>query len=294
MPPRRNAFFATAGFLHVLLAVLPVAVLPVAGLMVGLLGVPSQPSATAGILRLATTTSTQNSGLLDELLPAFEKQSGIRVHVIAVGTGKALRMGASGDVDAVMVHAPEAELKYVRQGAYVMRRPLMYNFFVLLGPETDPAGAGGAGDVAEALRRVARAKAPFVSRGDGSGTHIKEQALWRSAGLSPEGGWYLEVGQGMGPTLMVANEKQAYTLSDEGTYHAFKSRLALAILSKKEPRLRNPYSVMAVNPVKFPHVRHGAVTRLIEWLTSPEGQGRIAGYERNGRRLFTPQTPPPR
>lgn len=242
-------------------------------------------------LRLATTTSTQNSGLLDELLPVFEQESGIRVHVIAVGTGKALRMGASGDVDGVMVHAPEAEMKYVRDGAFVLRRPLMHNYFVLLGPLEDPARASDTANIVEALRRIAGGQLPFISRGDGSGTHIKESALWGQAGIQPKGKWYVEVGQGMGRTLMVANELQAYTVSDEGTYYAFKSRLALAILSKKESSLRNPYSVMAVNPEKHPHVQFARFKRFIDWLTAPAAQKRIGAYRRNGRRLFTPERP---
>lgn len=251
---------------------------------------PLWAARAAETLRLATTTSTQNSGLLDELLPVFEKESGIRVHVIAVGTGKALRMGASGDVDGVMVHAPGAEMKYVREGAFVMRRPLMHNYFVLLGPPEDPAHASGAANVAEALRRIAQGRLPFVSRGDGSGTHIKETALWREAAIEPKGKWYMEVGQGMGQALVIANQKQAYTISDDGTFFAFKSRLGLAIHSKKEPSLRNSYSVMAVNPEKHPHVQFALFKRFIEWLTAPAAQGRIGAYQRNGRLLFTPVT----
>ena len=252
---------------------------------------PAETAAAAQPIRLATTTSTQNSGLLDELLPVFEKKSGLSIHVIAVGTGKALRMGASGDVDAVMVHAPRAELAYVRKGVFVNRRPLMHNYFVLLGPPADPAGAGAAGDITQALSRIAAAGAPFISRGDRSGTHSKELELWSGAGIKPSWAAYQEVGQGMGQTLIVANEKQAYTLSDEGTFFAFKARLKLVIHSKKEPPLRNPYSVMAVNPKKFPHVRHAEVMRLIEWLIGPEAQRRIGAYRRNGRRLFTPASP---
>lgn len=260
-------------------------------IVVATLALPPKTARAVETLRLATTTSTQNSGLLDELLPVFENESGIRVHVIAVGTGKALRMGASGDVDGVMVHAPGAEMKYVRDGAFVMRRPLMHNYFVLLGPPEDPARASDAANIAEALRRIAGGQLPFVSRGDGSGTHIKETALWREAGIQPKGKWYLEVGQGMGRTLIVANQTQAYTVSDDGTFYAFKSRLELAIHSKKESSLRNPYSVMAVNPEKHPHVQFARFKRFIDWLTAPAAQRRIGAYQRNGRHLFTPERP---
>ncbi|MCH7478000.1 MAG: substrate-binding domain-containing protein [SAR324 cluster bacterium] len=241
-----------------------------------------------GTVRMATTTSTQNSGLLDFLLPKFEQASGIRVAVIAVGTGKALRMGESGDVDVVMVHAPKAELEYVARGAYVERRPIMYNRFVLLGPAADPAGAAQAVDIGAALARIAAIQAPFLSRGDNSGTHIKELSLWRLAGVIPEGRWYQEVGQGMGPTLIITNEQQGYTLSDDATYLAFKSKLALAILSKGDEVLRNPYAVMAVNPDRHPGSNFDGAMKLVDWLTSEAGQRAIGRFSIGGRALFVP------
>ena len=247
-----------------------------------------------GVLRMATTTSTQNSGLLEHLLPPFEAQSGLRIHVIAVGTGKALRMGDAGDVDLVLVHAPAAELAYVRKGAFVMRRTLMHNFFVLLGPPQDPVGVERTTAINIALGRIAAAKSRFVSRGDKSGTHTKEMALWKAAGITPGGSWYQEVGQGMGRALIIANERQAYVLSDDATFFAFKARLNLQILSRREPLLRNVYSAMAVNPAVHPHVRFKEATRLINWLAAKEGQRLIAEYRRNGRRLFTPVLEPPR
>lgn len=253
------------------------------------------PGALAeGVLRMATTTSTQNSGLLDHLLPPFEAQSGLRIHVIAVGTGKALRMGDAGDVDLVLVHAPEAERAYVRKGAFVMRRTLMHNFFVLLGPPQDPAGVERTPEIRIALSRIAAAKARFISRGDKSGTHSKELSLWKAAGIAPGGSWYEEVGQGMGRTLIIANERLAYVLSDDATFFAFKARLSLKILSRREPLLRNVYSAMAVNPAVHPHVRFKEAARLIDWLAGTAGQRLIAGYRRNGRRLFTPVLEPPR
>ena len=254
-------------------------------------GFASAAQAGPEVLRMATTTSTQNSGLLDYLLPPFEQSSGLRVHVIAVGTGKALRMGATGDVDLVMVHAPRAELAWVKKGAFVMRRTLMHNYFVLLGPPADPARAAGADGILAALRQIAAAGANFISRGDNSGTHSKEMELWEAAGIEPDGSWYQEVGQGMGRTLIIANERLGYLLSDEATFLAFGSQLELKTLSKREPSLRNTYSAMAVNPKRHPHVRHREAVRLIEWLISPQGQRRISQYRRAGRALFEPDSP---
>ena len=249
---------------------------------------PGFALAAGGVLRMATTTSTRNSGLLDHLLPPFEKKSGLRIHIIAVGTGKALRLGESGDVDLVMVHAPEKEKAYMAKGAFVMRRTLMHNFFVLLGPANDPAQVQKARDIRSAMTSIASHRARFISRGDESGTHTKELKLWKAAGLAPEGEWYEEVGQGMGRALIIANERQAYLLSDDSTFYAFKARLSLKILSHREPLLRNVYSAMAVNPKKHPHVRHRQAVQLIDWLIGEEGQRRIASYRRSGRQLFTP------
>lgn len=264
-----------------------------AGLLTALaLGLAAVSAAAAPPVRLATTTSTHNSGLLEHILPAFEARHGAPVHVLAVGTGRALRLGASGDVDLVMTHAPDLERTYLERGAYVNRQPLMYNRFVLLGPPADPAGAAGAPDVLAALRRIAGRGARFISRGDRSGTHVKEQALWQAAGIRPQGAWYQEVGQGMGAALRIADERRAYTLSDNGTYFAFAGELSLHILSGDDPALANPYAVMAVSPQRHPHVNHEGAMALIRWLTSPEGQRRIGAYRRQGRQLFHPGTPP--
>jgi len=243
-------------------------------------------------LRLATTTSTQNSGVLDDLLPRFESERGIKVHVIAVGTGKALELGAQGDVDMVMVHAPDLELDYVGKGAFIERTPVMFNEFVILGPPADPARVRESGNIAEAMRRIALGRAPFISRGDRSGTHIKEQELWKAAGIEPVGSWYQQVGQGMGATLRIAHERQSYTLSDDGTYFAFESGLELKILSRREPLLVNPYAVMLVNPARHPHVHARAARELVQWLASEHGQSLIGDYVKHGHRLFTPGLPP--
>jgi tungstate transport system substrate-binding protein len=239
-------------------------------------------------IRLATTTSTENSGLLDALLLAFEKRHGISVQVIAVGTGKAIRHGENGDVDAILVHARAAEEKLVADGFGVGRRDVMYNDFVLLGPAADPALVRGVKDAPAALAKIAASEAPFVSRGDDSGTHKKETALWRAAGVAPEGAWYMAAGQGMGACLTIADEKRAYVLADRGTYLAFRDKVEIDVLVEGDPRLFNPYGVIAVNPEKHPHVKHEAAMEFIEWLTSPEAQHMIAEFKRGGEQLFYP------
>ncbi len=239
-------------------------------------------------LRLATTTSTDNSGLLDVLLPPFERETGCRVDVIAVGTGKALRLGRNGDVDVVMVHAPRAEEKFVADGYGVDRTRIMHNDFVIVGPARDPAGVRGAGSAADALKRIAEARAAFVSRGDDSGTHKKEQALWKAAGLVPRGSWYREAGQGMGSVLRMADELRAYTLTDRGTYLAMEDKLELALLYAGDPALMNPYHVIAVNPGRHPHVNYDLARRFIAYLTGRRAQQIIAGYRIRGEPLFVP------
>lgn len=240
------------------------------------------------IIRLATTTSTESSGLLEALLPAFERENGYEVHVIAVGTGKALRMGRDGDVDVVMVHAREAEEAFLAGGHGVNRRDLMYNDFLLVGPEGDPAGVRGMADAAAALARIAGRRAVFISRGDESGTHRKEQALWRAAGLKPAGGWYRAIGQGMEPALQMASEVQGYTLTDRGTWLALRRKLDLAVLAQGDERLFNPYGVIAVNPARYPDVNYRGAMALIGWLTSTEGQRRIAEFTVANEPLFHP------
>jgi len=247
-----------------------------------------RPSGAAERLRLSTTTSTENSGLLKVLLPPFEKANGVHVDVIAVGTGKALKLGESGDVDVVLVHDPGLEEAFVAAGFGVDRRPVMHNDFVIVGPGDDPAGIRGAASAAEAFQRLGAGKAPFVSRGDESGTHQKEKALWKAAGTRPEGAWYLEAGQGMGEVLQMANEKRGYALCDRGTFIAYERKVELAVLSEGDPRLFNPYSVIAVNPARQPHVRYDLARKFIDYLTGPEGQKAIGGFQLEGKQLFFP------
>lgn len=241
-----------------------------------------------GVIRLATTTSTDNSGLLAKLLPPFEARTGTKVHVIAVGTGKALRMGQEGDVDVVLVHARPAEDAFMEAGYGVNRRDVMYNDFVIVGPASDPAGIKGLSDATEALQRIAAKQVVFVSRGDDSGTHKKERALWSDAGIKPEGGWYREAGQGMGKVLQMAGELDAYTLADRGTWLASSGKLPLEVLTEGDARLFNPYGVMAVNPQRYPDTNYMGALALIAWITSPEGQAIIRDFTINDQPLFTP------
>ena len=243
---------------------------------------------SAQSLRLATTTSTENSGLLRYLLPVFEKHSGMSVHVIAVGTGKALRIARAGDVDVVMVHARPAEQRFVTDGHGVDRREFMYNDFVIVGPGTDPAGVGKTDSVAKALHNIASSGSRFVSRGDDSGTHKKELTLWQMTGRKPTGDWYLESGMGMGKVLQMASELDAYTMTDRGTWLAYRGHLELALLLQGDPPLFNPYGIIAVNPARHPDVNYVGATVLIKWLASPEGQKMIARYRVDGQSLFHP------
>ena len=243
-------------------------------------------------LRMSTTTSTDNSGLLAVLLPPFEKQHGVKVDVVAVGTGKALKLGENGDVDMVFVHAREAEDEFVAGGFGVYRKDVMHNDFVLVGPQHDPAEIGWAGSAVEAFRRLAERKACFVSRGDDSGTHKKEKKIWLSAGITPDGAWHIETGQGMGVVLQVADEKRGYALSDRGTFIAYQGKIDLAVLYEGDPVLHNPYGIIAVNPARHPHVKHDLAKKLIDFITGPEGQKIIAGFRLNGRQLFYPDAVP--
>jgi tungstate transport system substrate-binding protein len=244
--------------------------------------------AQSGRLRLATTTSTENSGLLAALLPPFEAKTGFRVDVIAVGTGQALRLGEAGDVDVVLVHARQLEDRFVADGYGVNRRDVMHNDFIIIGPPSDPASVRGMRDTAAALKRIAEKRATFVSRGDNSGTHVKEQSLWNAAGLNPSGRWYREAGQGMGPVITMSNDLQGYTLADRGTYLSMRDKVQLSILVQGDPRLFNPYGIIAVNPKRFAHVHYFEAMQLIAWVTSVEGQKIIADYKVRGEVLFFP------
>ncbi len=240
---------------------------------------------------LASTTSTENSGLLRYLVPLFKAKTGIDVRVVAVGTGAALKLGEKGDADVVLVHARAAEDKFMAAGFGSLRRDVMYNDFVIVGPAADPAGIKGKTDVAAALAEIADKQATFISRGDDSGTHKAERRLWQAAAIDPTkstGHWYLETGSGMGATLNQAAARDAYTLSDRGTWLSFKNRRELEILLAGDPRMFNPYGVMLVNPSRYPHVKAKEGMAFIDWLTSPEGQRLIGEFKINGQRLFIP------
>ena len=238
-------------------------------------------------LKMSTTTSTQDSGLLNVLLPPFEKQNNVKVDVIAVGTGQALKIGEAGDVDVVFVHARKLEDKFVADGFGLNRRDVMYNDFVIIGPKGDPAGVAKAKTAAEALKMIATKGATFISRGDKSGTHTKEKEIWHAAGVEPKGSWYVEAGQGMGPVITMATERQGYTLADRGTYNAFKGQKTdLLILFQGEKGLFNPYGVIAVNPKKHPHVKYDLAMKFIDYVTGPEGQKIITDYKQHGEPVF--------
>ena len=241
-------------------------------------------------LILATTTSTQDSGLLDELIPLFEEKTGFRVKTIAVGTGEALKMSGRGDVDVVLAHAPAEEQKYVDDGSIVNRQLVMHNDFLIVGPESDPAGIKGLQHASDAIAKISAAQAAFVSRGDNSGTHIREQSLWKEAGIEPSGDWYIEAGQGMGATLLIASEKQAYTLVDGGTFLAMMDKLDLTSLLEGDEVLLNLYSVSEVNPAKFPTVNHVGARAFSDFIRDPVTQAIIGkfGIAKFGQPLFFP------
>ncbi len=239
---------------------------------------------------LSTTTSTQDSGLLDVLVPLFEKQSGYQLKTVAVGTGQALVLAAKGEADVALVHAPSLEKQYVAKGQLLNRRLVMYNDFIIIGPESDPAKIRSAKGAAAALQQIAQAKATFVSRGDQSGTHTLEKSLWKTAGIAPKGSWYLESGQGMGATLMIANERSAYTISDRGTYLAFKQRLNLPILVQGDKLLLNIYSVMEVNPANGPRINTVGGNAFADFMIAPSTQAVIKnfGVDKFGQPVFVP------
>ena len=239
-------------------------------------------------LRLSTTTSTENSGLLKYLLPTFEAKTGMKVSVISVGTGKALELGKNGDVDVTLVHARQLEDKFVAEGWGVDRRDVMYNDFIVVGPANDPAGIKGSKDVIAAFRKIASSGNRFISRGDNSGTDVMEKGYWQQAGTKPAGASYVSAGLGMGEVLNMAAEMRAYTLTDRATYGAYKARTGLAILVEGDKRMYNPYGIIAVNPAKHKGVNYKGARQLIDWMTSKEGQDRIAAFKPDGEQLFFP------
>lgn len=258
------------------------------------------PAATpeAQEMILATTTSTYDSGLLDAILPAFERAHGVRVKVVAVGTGQALKLAQDGNVDVVLVHARDQEDQFVAEGWGIDRRDVMYNDFVIVGPRQDPVGIKGMTTAADAFREIAARQGTFASRGDKSGTHAKEKSIWKQAGIEPQGNWYNSLGQGMGDTLIFANEKLAYTITDRGTYLSMGAKLpnltilvgGESIAQNIDKQLLNPYGVIAVNPSRHPHVRFGLAEKFIDWITSTEVQNRIGSYgaDKFGQPLFYP------
>jgi tungstate transport system substrate-binding protein len=257
----------------------------------------SSSSASAqDFITVASTTSTEQSGLFKHLLPEARKATGIEVRVVAVGTGQALDMGRRGDADVVFVHDLVAEEKFLAEGWGVKRYPVMYNDFVIVGPKSDPAGARG-GDVVAALKKIAAAQAPFASRADNSGTHAAELRYWKMAGIeparmNPKAAWYRETGSGMGPTLNTASGMNAYALADRGTWLSFKNRGELVVLVEGDTKLFNQYGVMLVNPAKHPHVKKELGQKFIDWLVSPAGQAAIAAYRIEGEQLFFPNYKP--
>lgn len=256
-----------------------------------LIALVGSAAAQETFITVASTTSTENSGLFDYLLPIFEEKTGIEVRVIAQGTGQALETGRRGDADVVFVHAPAAEKAFVEEGAGVERFEVMYNDFVIVGPDSDPAGIRSTKEASEAFAKIAEAKATFASRGDDSGTHKAELRLWKEAGIDigkTGGSWYRELGSGMGPTLNTAAQMPAYTLADRGTWISFENRGPLEILVEGDPKLFNQYGVILVNPKKHSHVKQEAGQTFIDWLVSEEGQQAIADYKLNGQQLFFP------
>jgi tungstate transport system substrate-binding protein len=239
-------------------------------------------------IKLSTTTSTDNSGLLKVLLPAFEADSKIKIHVIAVGSGKALELAKNGDVDVALVHAREAEDQFVAAGHGVNRRDVMFNDFVIVGPEADPAGLKKEKDLLAALKRLVEMKSRFISRGDNSGTDQMEQKYWKQLGDKPKASAYISAGLGMGEVLSMAAEMQAYTLSDRATFAAYKARTGLQIVVQSDPRMLNPYGIIAVNPAKYPDIKYAAAMKLILWLTSDAGKKKIAEFRANGEQVFFP------
>ena len=256
-------------------------------LLVGLGVACAAAASERGFITLASTTSTENSGLFDAIVPAFEEATGIEVRVVAVGTGQALRIGCNGDADAVLVHAPAAERQFVADGCGVDRRAVMYNDFVVIGPGDDPAGVRRADSALEAFTVIATSEAPFASRGDDSGTHKKELGIWAEAGIEPDGSWYRELGSGMGAALNTAAGMDAYIMADRGTWISFDNRQNLEIVFEGDPILFNQYGSVLVNPARH-DVKHALAREWHDWLVSEDGQAAIGGYRLRDQQLFTP------
>jgi len=246
------------------------------------------PAQAQDFITVASTTSTENSGLFGHILPLFQEETGIEVRVVAQGTGQALETGRRGDADVVFVHARELEEAFVADGYGVERFDVMYNDFVIVGPGEDPAGLAGADDAASAMAAIAEAGAPFASRGDDSGTHVAEMNLWEAAGVAPEGQWYLSTGSGMGATLNTAAQVPAYALTDRGTWLSFANRGPLEIVFEGDPVLFNPYGIILVNPERHPHIKAEQGQAFIDWIISPAGQEAIASFTVAGEQLFFP------
>jgi tungstate transport system substrate-binding protein len=264
--------------------------------VVAMLALALPSAAQERFITVASTTSTEQSGLFRHILPIFTQETGIAVRVVALGTGQALDVGRRGDADVVFVHDRAAEERFVREGFSTERRHVMFNDFVIAGPAADPARVSGLRDTNEALRRIAEARAPFISRGDRSGTHAAELRLWQLAGVDPVAGrgqWYREVGQGMGPALNTAAAQNAYVLTDRGTWLSFRNRQELRILVEGDARLFNQYGVMLVNPRRHPHVKAADGERFVAWILSPAGQAAIASYKIEGEQLFFPNATQP-
>jgi tungstate transport system substrate-binding protein len=243
-------------------------------------------------LRLATTTSTCDTGLLDVFNKKFEEENNVKISTICEGTGKAIATGELGAADVVMVHAVQAELKAVSNGSFINRNYMMYNYFVIIGPENDPAGIRNASNATDAFNKISAKQYPFISRGDDSGTDIMEKSIWKAGNITPAGTWYLSVGKGMGDTIITANTKEGYTLSDRGTYLAMKDKINLRILFESDQKyLFNPYHVMAVNPAKFPNVKYDLAMKYVNYVISPAGQDIIRNYgkDKYGEALFVPE-----
>ena len=256
--------------------------------LLGFLLVAAAPACAQQVIRLSTTTSTENSGLLQYLLPKFEAKTDSKVKVISVGTGKALELAKNGDVDVTLVHARASEDRFVAEGHGVNRRDVMYNDFIIVGPENDPAGIKGSKDVLGAMKKIVASKAKFISRGDNSGTDQMEKGYWKQIGSQPQGPAYVSAGLGMGEVLNMAAELRAYTLTDRATYIAYRAKTGLQIAVEGDPKMFNPYGIIAVNPHKHKEVNYKGAMRLVEWITSKEGQDLIGAFKVEGQQVFFP------